>query len=189
MDTIDVSVVIPANLSHTGATERRTKPIDGPVAEIVSRLNHPAHGDEPFTVASCAHGTPEIVLADGRVLVVYADRAQADRAVSGGAYPAPSQLTPLQALLKQAGVSYAVAELGCQPLVDALQFAQHMETYGADCRRRALQDQASVDESTRTRTGSEGGVASTRARAWAARDTADFIEDKLSFYNLAGKLG
>jgi len=194
MDTEQVSVVIPAHLSHTGEAFRRDSPIDAPVAEIVRRLNHPAHGEDPFTVASCAHSTPEIVLADGRVLVVYADRAEADRAVPDGAvpdgaYPPPSQLTPLQALFKSAGVSYAVAASGCKPLADALRFAQHMETFAADQRRIHARNQTNVDNTERTRTGPEGGVASARERARAAQYTAQFIEDKLRFYDLFGKLG
>lgn len=75
MDTNEpkqVSVVVPARLSHTGYDYRREAPIDSGVAEIVRRLNHPVFGDEPVTCASCdGHGQtwPSVHLETGDVLV------------------------------------------------------------------------------------------------------------------------
>lgn len=64
-----VSVVTPADLSHTGKTRRSDKPIDACLAELVRRLN--ASSDEPMTIgACCGHGDGpgEILLQDGRSL-------------------------------------------------------------------------------------------------------------------------
>lgn len=90
MTTRQVSVLIPAHLSHTGETRRDTKLIETEhgIADIVERLNHPVFGDRPITTASCCgHGTtiPTITLSDGRVLAIAAneDEAQAWAKASG----------------------------------------------------------------------------------------------------------
>jgi hypothetical protein len=73
MSTENVSIVVPASLSHSGKSYRRDSQIDVEVADLVRRLNHPANGDEPVTSASCGgHGTApaSISLVDGCALVV-----------------------------------------------------------------------------------------------------------------------
>lgn len=68
-DTVEMTVTIPATLSHTGADRSAVKPIDRCIAPIVRALNEGG----VLTVASCCgHGTSDgsIVLGDGRELFV-----------------------------------------------------------------------------------------------------------------------
>lgn len=70
-DTIDLDVVVPARLSHTGRERRTVKPVDRCLAPIVEALN--ANGI--LTAGACCghgRGPGEIALHDGRWLVVVA---------------------------------------------------------------------------------------------------------------------
>lgn len=65
----DVTVTVPAELSHTGSDRKAVKNIDRCIASLVTALNK--YGIE--TVASCCgHGRCDgvIVLRDGRELIV-----------------------------------------------------------------------------------------------------------------------
>lgn len=66
-----VSVIVPAELSHTGEDRRDLKSIDACIADIVRDLN--VGVEKPVTAACCCghgKGLPEIILADGRRLLV-----------------------------------------------------------------------------------------------------------------------
>jgi hypothetical protein len=81
MSTTQVSVVVPADQSHTGATYRREMPIDDGVADLVRRLNHATFGDDAITRAACSgHGMRpgSITLLDGRTLIVAQDDDEAE---------------------------------------------------------------------------------------------------------------
>jgi len=66
---VDLTVTIPAHLSHTGLPRTAIKSIDRCLAPIVKALNA---GGVITTACCCGHGkTPgEIILADGRTLVI-----------------------------------------------------------------------------------------------------------------------
>ncbi len=71
---VQVSVILPADLSHTGKSRRKIVGVDACLAEIVRRLNSPVFGEDPITEGCCcghgnAHG--EILLVDGRRLEVH----------------------------------------------------------------------------------------------------------------------
>jgi hypothetical protein len=71
--TTIVSVIIPADHSHTGEAHRCEKPIDNAVAVIVERLNHPTFGEEPITTgcgARCGGLPPSVSLVDGREMLL-----------------------------------------------------------------------------------------------------------------------
>lgn len=70
-NTVDVNVMIPAELSHTGQARWAVKPIDQCLSDIVRALNLGI--TEPVTAGACCghgQGPGEILLCDGRVLVV-----------------------------------------------------------------------------------------------------------------------
>lgn len=72
-----MEVTVPAHLSHTGQARRATKGIDACIAPIVKALN--AAGIR--TAGSCCgHGRDpgNIILADGRELVILPGAEQAD---------------------------------------------------------------------------------------------------------------
>lgn len=76
-DTVELEVVIPAHLSHTGRQRRATKPVDRCIAPIVSALNRGGL----ITVSSCCghgRGPGRISLADGRELYIAPDRRTAE---------------------------------------------------------------------------------------------------------------
>lgn len=68
---VEVRVVVPADLSHTGRCYTKVVPIDACIADIVRRLN--AGAITAVTRGSCCghgKGGAEIQLADGRLLQV-----------------------------------------------------------------------------------------------------------------------
>ena len=68
---VPVSMVIPADLSHTGEDRVTVKLVDACIAELVRKLN--AGATLPVTRASCCgHGAkdPEIMMADYSTLVL-----------------------------------------------------------------------------------------------------------------------
>jgi hypothetical protein len=68
-DTVALRVLVPANLSHTGAARWATKDIDRCIAPIVDALNTAGI----FTANSCCgHGERdgEIILQDGRTIII-----------------------------------------------------------------------------------------------------------------------
>jgi hypothetical protein len=78
---IAMEVVIPAHLSHSGAAYRREIGIDACIAPIVRALND---GGVSTIQSCCGHGKAmgRIDLADGRVLIIANDEAQAAEALS-----------------------------------------------------------------------------------------------------------
>lgn len=67
--TVDVTVTIPAELSHTGQARKKTCAIDACIAPLVAALEA---GGVLMRGSCCGHGVRagEILLADGRALVV-----------------------------------------------------------------------------------------------------------------------
>lgn len=68
-DTVDVTVKIPADLSHTGTPQMKLTPIDRCIAPIVKALQ--AAGID-MRGSCCGHGNGSgiIELQDGRIIVV-----------------------------------------------------------------------------------------------------------------------
>jgi hypothetical protein len=70
--SVELTVMIPADLSHTGAARPKLVGIDACIAPIVKALNDAGIA----TVASCCghgKGPGSIALADGRELIIAAD--------------------------------------------------------------------------------------------------------------------
>ena len=66
---VELTVTIPADLSHTGQKRLAIKPIDWCIADLVRSLN--AHGVRTRS-SCCGHGRGpgEVTLEDGYVLVI-----------------------------------------------------------------------------------------------------------------------
>lgn len=68
-DTVLVEVLVTASVSHSGLEERRVRPIDRCIADLVRALDA---GGVDMLGSCCGHGkqSGEILLSDGRVLNV-----------------------------------------------------------------------------------------------------------------------
>lgn len=68
-DTVNVVVIVPADLSSTGKEAWRTKAIDRCIAPIVHALQN-ANIDMRSSCCGHGKGDGEIILQDGRTLVI-----------------------------------------------------------------------------------------------------------------------
>lgn len=77
-DTVTLHVPIPAHLSATGKQCWKDKPIDRCISSLVSALNDSWKPELRTASSCCGHGKGpgEILLHDGRRLVIYAADAE-----------------------------------------------------------------------------------------------------------------
>lgn len=108
-ETVDLSVTVPAHLSHTGSQRVAVKPIDRCIAPIVAALN----GGGVLTASSCCghgRGDGSIILADGRELLI--------RQACGGSGVAPNpQAATRETVAKAMQMAWDdfVGDTGCYP--------------------------------------------------------------------------